>query len=64
MDAWLVPHRYNLSLNEEKPLPYFFDVVHDETLNNVPLIEHIDRIGIMIFETVCQFAWRSLKLPQ
>ncbi len=38
-------------LNEETPLPYFFDVVHYETLNNVPLREHIDRVGIAIFET-------------
>jgi uncharacterized protein len=37
-------------LNEEKPLPYFFDVVHYETLNNIPLREHIDRVGIVIFQ--------------
>jgi uncharacterized protein len=44
-------NRLSECLNEEKPLPYFFDVVHYETLNNIPLREHIDRVGIMIFDT-------------
>jgi uncharacterized protein len=37
-------------LNEDKPLPYFFDVVHYETLEEPRLIEHIDRVGIVIFQ--------------
>lgn len=37
--------RLSFLLNEELPLPYFFDVVHYETLENRQLIEHIDRIG-------------------
>ena len=36
-------------LNEETPLPYFFDVVHYETLDNQVLVDHIDRVGIVIY---------------
>ncbi|MEJ5310473.1 MAG: nucleotidyltransferase domain-containing protein [Anaerolineae bacterium] len=42
--------RLSFLLNEEYPLPYFFDVVHYETLSNSDLIEHIDRVGEIIFE--------------
>ncbi|MGZ4954244.1 MAG: nucleotidyltransferase family protein [Methylobacter sp.] len=37
--------RLSFLLNEELSLPYFFDVVHYESLKNPLLIEHIDRIG-------------------
>ncbi len=37
--------RLHFLLNEELPLPYFFDVVHYESLENRQLIEHIDRVG-------------------
>ena len=36
-------------LNEEKPLPYFFDVLHYESINEPRLVEHIDRVGVVIF---------------
>lgn len=44
--------RLNFLLNEELPLPYFFDVVHYEELENRQLVEHIDRVGksITLFE--------------
>ncbi|MGE4489022.1 MAG: nucleotidyltransferase domain-containing protein [Kiritimatiellales bacterium] len=32
-------------LNEELPLPHFFDVVHYNTLDNKALIRHIDEHG-------------------
>lgn len=37
--------RLSFLLNEELPLPYFFDVVHYEALENRQLVEHIDRVG-------------------
>ncbi|MGL5035289.1 MAG: nucleotidyltransferase family protein, partial [Microcystaceae cyanobacterium] len=37
-------------LNEETPLPYFFDLVHYENLENLLLIKHIDRRGILLFK--------------
>jgi uncharacterized protein len=43
-------NRLSECLNEEKPLPYFFDIVHYDTLTDVPLLEQIDRVGIVIFE--------------
>ena len=33
-------------LNEELPLPHFFDVVHYNTLDNETLIEHINQHSI------------------
>jgi uncharacterized protein len=38
--------RLNFLLNEELPLPYFFDVVHYESLENQQLVDHIDRAGM------------------
>jgi uncharacterized protein len=40
--------RFADCLNEEKPLPYFFDVVHYDAIATPKLKEHIDRIGIKI----------------
>jgi predicted nucleotidyltransferase len=36
-------------LNEEKPLPYFFDVLLYEGIKEPRLVEHIDRIGAVIY---------------
>jgi len=36
-------------LNEEKPLPYFFDVLHYESINEPRLVEHIDRVGVVLY---------------
>ena len=36
-------------LNEEKPLPYFFDVIHYETIREPRLLEHIDRVGVVLY---------------
>ena len=38
-------------LNEESPLPYFFDVLDYETLTNTKLKEHIDRVGKTIYSS-------------
>lgn len=35
--------------NEEYPLPYFFDIVHYESITNEKLTEHIDHNGIRIY---------------
>lgn len=45
--------RLNFLLNEELPLPYFFDVVHYEALENRLFVEHIDRVGksITLFDS-------------
>ncbi len=44
-------------LNEELPLPYFFDVVHYNTLESKPLADHIDRVGVVLYD-------RANALPQ
>ena len=36
-------------LNENKPLPYMFDVVDYSHLDNPELRDHIDRVGIQLF---------------
>jgi len=38
------------ALNEETPLPYFFDVVACERISSPDLLEHINRVGIKIYE--------------
>ena len=37
-------------LEEESPLPYFFDVIDATHLAHIELKEHIDRVGKIIFE--------------
>ncbi|MBN2089227.1 nucleotidyltransferase domain-containing protein [candidate division KSB1 bacterium] len=39
----------NYQLNEELPLPYFFDVVHFESIENQDLINHINQYGQIFF---------------
>ncbi|MEW9676267.1 hypothetical protein ABRT01_08815 [Lentibacillus sp. L22] len=36
-------------LNEEYPLPYFFDVVHYEGITNKSLIRHINTEGVEMY---------------
>jgi predicted nucleotidyltransferase len=36
-------------LNEETPLPYLFDVVHYDGLDDQAIVEHIDRVGVLIY---------------
>ena len=42
--------RLSFMLNEELPLPYFFDIVHYEKITEPKLIEHIDRVGRLFYE--------------
>jgi predicted nucleotidyltransferase len=39
-------------LNEELPLPYFFDIVRYESVGSRDLVEHIDRVGAVIYTKV------------
>ena len=39
-------------LNEEKPLPYFFDVVDYTHLKDPSLRSHIDRVKVLVYEKV------------
>jgi predicted nucleotidyltransferase len=41
--------RLSARLNEELPLPYFIDIVHYETIQNQDLIDHIERVGEIIY---------------
>lgn len=40
----------SIRLNEMLPIPYYFDIVHYESLNHEGLKEHIDNYGIVFFE--------------
>ena len=42
--------RFADCLNEDKPLPYFFDVVHYEAIAEPMLKAHIDRVGVNLYE--------------
>jgi predicted nucleotidyltransferase len=37
-------------LNEELPLPYFFDVIDYKSINNTDLLKHINRVGNLIYK--------------
>ncbi len=37
-------------LEEESPMPYFFDVLAYDSIQNSELREHINRVGISIYE--------------
>jgi predicted nucleotidyltransferase len=39
----------NELLNEEYPLPYFFDLLHYEEIECEKLIEHINTVGIEVY---------------
>ncbi len=36
-------------LNEESPLPYHFDIVSLNIIDNAALKEHIERVGIVVY---------------
>ncbi len=36
-------------LNQETLLPYQFDIINYQNIDNQALIEHIDRVGIVLF---------------
>ncbi len=42
--------RLSSILNEEVPLPYFFDVVHYESISHAELVQHIDRFGKIVYK--------------
>ncbi len=37
-------------LNENLPLPYFFDVLNFQDIDNTELLGHIERVGVTLFE--------------
>ena len=39
----------SIELNEKSPLPYYFDIVHYETLKHEGLKEHIDSFGKVLY---------------
>ena len=39
-------------LNEQSPLPYFFDVLTYSCIHEPKLLEHIDRVGILLFDRI------------
>ncbi|MEK3988484.1 nucleotidyltransferase family protein [Robertmurraya sp. FSL R5-0851] len=43
-------YRLNDLLNEEYPLPYFFDILHYEGINNINLKNHIDTYGSEVYK--------------
>ncbi|MGL5256262.1 MAG: nucleotidyltransferase domain-containing protein [Proteocatella sp.] len=42
-------NRISDELNEEYPLPYFFDVIHYDIISNEQLKKHIDEFGKLIY---------------
>jgi uncharacterized protein len=42
--------RLSARLNEELPMPYFFDVLDYASINNQDLLDHIKRAGTVIYK--------------
>jgi uncharacterized protein len=51
IDIAIVGNNQKISylLNEETNIPYFFDVIDLDTITNSNLLEHINRVGKVIF---------------
>ncbi len=47
--SFMIVARINSILNEETSMPYRFDVLNYETITNNKLKEHIDRVGLVIY---------------
>ncbi|MGB4482816.1 MAG: hypothetical protein WBJ02_05240, partial [bacterium] len=45
-----IVNEISVELNEKLPLPYYFDVVHYESLNHEGLKEHIAKVGRVFWE--------------
>lgn len=43
-------NRISDELNEEYPIPYFFDVIHYDIISNEELKKHIDEFGKIIYK--------------
>ncbi|MFO7153986.1 MAG: nucleotidyltransferase domain-containing protein [Caldicoprobacter oshimai] len=44
-----VVNRLSVMLNEELPVPYYFDIVHYDSLRNGSLKSHIDKYGKIFY---------------
>jgi predicted nucleotidyltransferase len=42
--------RISYLLNEETSMPYRLDVLQYETIKSPELVEHIDRVGVIVFQ--------------
>lgn len=49
--------RLHAMLEEESPMPYFFDIVDYSHLNNEELKKHIDRVGVPIYVKERSLVW-------
>jgi uncharacterized protein len=47
--SFTIVARINSILNEETSMPYKFDLLNYETITNNELREHIDRVGLVIY---------------
>ena len=40
-------------LNQELPIPYFIDILDYENITSDDLIDHIDRVGFVFYDSQC-----------
>lgn len=50
--AFSTVNKISMLLNEESPMPYHFDVVHYNDIENRDLRNHIDRVGKRFFSRI------------
>ena len=63
---WQIVSNLNNDLNEETTLPYMFDVLDYNSINNIALHKHIDRIGVVFYERekALKQGWEIKKLGE
>jgi len=44
-----ITNQLRIALNEELPLPYYFDIVHYESVSSNPFKEHIDTVSRLFY---------------
>lgn len=45
-----IVNKISIELNENKPLPYYFDIIHYNTIKNNELLEHINNYSKLLYE--------------
>ncbi|HLR34242.1 MAG TPA: nucleotidyltransferase domain-containing protein [Tissierellales bacterium] len=47
-----IVNKINIELNEKLPLPYYFDIVHYDSLEHAGLKKHIDEFGKVFYSSM------------
>ena len=55
-----IQNQLSIELNEKLPLPYYFDIIHYETLKHEGLKQHIDQFGKVFYPNNSQILTKGV----